>query len=353
MTDQNTRLRHPIFYKSLPKVELHRHLEGSLRLSTMMEIARKFELDLPVNHADTFRHLVQVHDDEPFTFQNFLSKFDTLRHFYQSPEVIQRVTREAIADAAADNIRYMELRFTPVALTRVKGFPMNDAIDWVIEAAQDAAASYGIAVSLIVSVNRHESVELAEEAIRLGIERREQGVIAVDLAGGEADFPGEEFAPLFTEAHQAGMRVTIHAGEWGPASRIQLAIEQLHAERVGHGVRVLEDPDVVALCKERGIVFEVCPTSNYQSGVTRHLRDHPLPNMRDAGLKVTINTDDPGISQIDLSDEYEVAVETLRFNVSQLHATILEAAHATFLAEPEKQALVSAIDHEFAEKSKR
>ncbi len=124
------------FFRSLPKVELHRHLEGSLRLSTMLEIARLHDLDLPYQDVDEFRHLVQVVEGEPYNFQNFLAKFTSLRHFYQSPEAIKRITHEAIEDAAADNIRYIELRFTPVALTRVQEFPLGEAMDWVIETVE-------------------------------------------------------------------------------------------------------------------------------------------------------------------------------------------------------------------------
>lgn len=341
-----------IFYKSLPKIELHRHMEGSLRLTTMLEIAREFKLDLPYHRVDEFRALVQVLAEEPFTFQNFLSKFTTLRNFYQSPEVIKRITRETIADAAVDNIRYLELRFTPVALTRVKDFPLGEAMDWVIETVDEIAEDYGVPTNLIASVNRHESLELAEEVIQLSIDRKDKGIIAVDLAGGESDFPGNNFKPVFKEAKEAGMRITIHAGEWGPAENIKLAIEDLGAERIGHGVRVLEDEDVVKLAIERGVTFEVCPTSNYQSGVVTSLKDHPLPKMMEAGLDVTINTDDPSISQIDLSDEYELTVESLKVERRHLQDSILNAAKASFLPEHENSILVDALAHEFKEQNR-
>ncbi len=348
---QKTEPRHRIFYKSLPKVELHRHLEGSLRLSTMLEIARQHNLDLPFRDIDAFRSLVQMRAEEAFSHQNFLAKFNTLRLFYQSPEVIQRVTREAIADAAADNVRYMELRFTPVALCRIKNFPLNEAMDWVIDTTREASESYGVQTRLIASVNRHESVELAEQVLKHSIDRKDKGIMALDLAGGEADFPGDTFAGVFTEAHQAGLRITIHAGEWGGPENVRLAIEKLAAERVGHGIRVMEDEKTVALARERGVVFEVCPTSNYQSGVTPSLKDTPLSSMLAAGLKVTVNTDDPSISQIDLSDEYELACETLGLTLAELRQTIVEAARAAFLPEGEHDALVASLEKEFAEKN--
>ena len=339
---------HRVFYKSLPKVELHRHLEGSLRLSTMIEVARKYALDVPYDNTGLLRPLVQVQNGEPFTHQNFLSKFAKLRLFYQSKEVIQRFTREVIADAAADNIRYMELRFTPVALTRIRDFSMADAIDWVIESTQAAAKDYGVQTRLITSANKHESVELAEEVIDLSIQRAHQGIVAVDLAGAEAEFPGKPFAPHYQKAKAAGLHVTIHAGEWGSAHNVAEAINDLGAQRIGHGVRVMEDEDTIALAKEQQITFEVCPTSNYQSGVVPTIKDHPLKHMLDAGLAVTINTDDPAISQIDLSDEYELACEDLGFSPDQLRQSIRTAAKAAFLPDEERARLVALLDQEFA-----
>lgn len=341
--------RHRLFYKSLPKVELHRHLEGSLRLTTMLETARKYQLDLPYDNPDHFNHLVQVIEGEQFNFQNFLSKFNSLRLFYQSPEVIRQFAREAVADAAIDNIRYLEMRFTPVALTRVKDFPMGEAVDWVLSAVEEAARDYGVKTRLIVSVNRHEPVDLAEQAFELAAAGMDRGVVGVDLAGNEAEFPGEEFAAVFREAREAGLRASVHAGEWGGPERIRLAVESLGAERIGHGVRVMEDPDLVALTRERQIPFEVCPTSNYQSGVVSDIRLHPLSAMVGAGLHVTLNTDDPGISQIVLSDEYELACEELGIPVEGLPGLIENAARAAFLPDEEFGQLLDEINTELNE----
>lgn len=344
--DPQSEFRHRLFYKSLPKIELHRHLEGSLRLTTMLETARKYQLDLPYDVPDEFNHLVQVIEGEQFNFQNFLSKFNSLRLFYQSPEVIQRFAREAVADAAADNVRYLELRFTPVALTRIKNFPMGEAVDWVLTAVEEAARDYGVKTRLIISVNRHEPVALAEEAFDLAAAGMARGVVGVDLAGNEADFPGKEFAAVFREAREAGLRATIHAGEWGGTERIRMALETLGAERIGHGVRVMEDPNMAALTREREIPFEVCPTSNYQSGVVSEIRLHPLAAMLEAGLKVTLNTDDPGISQIVLSDEYELACEALGVPMEGLTGMIENAARAAFLPEGEITQLLEEVDDE-------
>jgi adenosine deaminase len=280
------------------------------------------------------------------TFSNFLDKFKTLRLFYKSPDVIDRVTREAVQDAAGDNIRYLELRFTPVALSRAEGFPLHDVMQWVVNSAQEAAEKYKVKVGLIASVNRHESPELAEQVTWLAMEHIKNGLTGMDLAGNEAEFKSVSFHGIFKEAKQAGLHITIHAGEWGPAENVRDAIINLGAERIGHGVRVMEDENVVALAKERETVFEVCVTSNYQSGVVRSLPSHPLPRMAAAGLNVTINTDDPSVSRITLSHEYQHVCENLNMPMSELKQSVLRAAQASFLNDDEKTKLVETLKQE-------
>lgn len=311
-----------------------------MRLDTMLEVARQHGITIP---ADVLRlsTLVQVQEEDKFTFQNFLSKFNTLRMFYRSPDVIHRITREAIEDAARDNVKYMELRFTPVALSRAERFPLHDVIDWVIISARETAKKYNVNVKLIASVNRHESAELAEQVAWLAAEHIEDGLIALDLAGNEAEFSTQPFHGIFKEARQAGLHVTIHAGEWGPAEHVREAIEDIGAERIGHGVRVLEDENITALASERQTAFEVCITSNYQSGVVETLEEHPLLKMFEEGINVTINTDDPSISRITLSHEYYNACDALQMPQFTLKERIVAAAQAGFLPDDEKEKLVS------------
>ena len=187
------------YYLSLPKVDLHRHLEGSLRLRTLLEVSRSLGLGLPVT-TSRLRELVQVGDDEHFTFENFLSKFKTLRQFYRSPEIIARVTREAIADAAADGVRYLELRFTPSALCQAAGFQMEEVVDWVIESTREAESSLGIMVRLIISANRHEGPLLAEQMAQIAVDRIDKGIVGFDLAGNEAHYSALPFAGIAATA---------------------------------------------------------------------------------------------------------------------------------------------------------
>jgi adenosine deaminase len=329
------------FYRSIPKVELHRHLEGSLRIETLLDVAKQHGLTIP--SYTQFNSLVQMQQSDPLTFANFLSKFQTLRMFYRSPEVITRVTREAIADAASEGVRYLELRFTPVALSRMQGFSYGEVMDWVMQSAAEASLEHKVHTRLIASVNRHEPVEIAEQVARLAADRLEKGIIGFDLAGNEVEFSAIPFAGVFREARQSGLRITAHAGEWAGAANVRQVIEVLEAERVGHGVRVMEDPNIVAMARERGTVFEVCITSNYQSGVIAQGTPHPLGDMIAAGLITTINTDDPGISRITLTDEYKMAMEEVKLSPRQIMDLVFNAVRGSFLPPAEQAGLTDQI----------
>jgi adenosine deaminase len=334
------------FFRKIPKVDLHRHLEGSLRVETMLEVIRQHNLNLPDRQELPSR--VQIQPDDALNSSTFLSKFQTLRLFYLSPEIIRRITREAIADAAADNVRYLELRFSQVALSRVKGYPLADVMDWVCESSRQASREYAVKTRLVASINRHEPVALGEQIAGLAADRMAQGIAGLDLTGNEAQFPAAPFLEVFAQAHSCGLAITIHAGEWGGPENVRQAIEELKADRIGHGLRVLEDEGVVALAIERGIPFEVCITSNYQSGVTPTLNDPGLVRMLAAGLNVTLNTDDPNVSQITLGNEYRLACSSLGIPLSTLRERILAAARAAFLPPMERQQLVEQLNEQFA-----
>jgi len=333
------------FYKSLPKVELHRHLEGSLRFETVRELARSQGMNLP--GTSQLRGMVQVQDSEPMTFENFLSKFSTLRLFYRSEEIIKRVTQEAIADAAADNVRYLELRFTPVALSKAQGFPLGQVMDWVIEGAHQAEKTYGVTTRLIASVNRHEGTTIAAQVSYLALERINDGIVGLDLAGYEPGFPAEPYGLIFASAKEKGLHITVHAAEWDSGDNIIVALEKLGAERIGHGIRILDTPEAVEMARQRNTAFEVCVTSNYQSGAVVQLKDHPIKKMIEQRLNVTINTDDPSISQITLSDEYRLLCETFGFPLDVLRDRVLSAARAAFLPGYEREKLLLDLGEEF------
>lgn len=327
----------------LPKIELHRHLEGSLRLTTLCDIARTYGLGLPTD-AETLRPLVQVTNDKPH-FRTFLEKFNVLRQFYQSPEIIHRLTYEVIEDAAHDQVGYLELRFTPMALAKTRGFALHEVTQWVLSAVEQARQAFpALHVELIASVNRHEPLEIAEKVAQIAADYRDD-IVALDLAGDEVNFAATPFETLFAEARATGLGITVHAGEWTGAATVYHAIEKLGAQRIGHGVRVLEDPNVVAMAREHRTVFEVCLTSNVQTGVVGHLAAHSLPRMVAGGLTVTINTDDPTVSNITLTDEYLAAAESLGLSLGEIKGLILAAARAAFVPEATRSHLLNRFEH--------
>lgn len=308
-----------------------------------MEVVQQEGLDLP-QQEELLREQVQIGTAEPKNLPNFLSKFRVLRKIYRSPEIIQRVTREAIQDAAADNIRYLELRFTPAALAQARDYPLGEVVDWVIEFTKQAATDFEIKVGLLVSVNRHEPVAMAEEVAQIAADRN--GILGLDLAGNEVEFSAEPFASIFEAASSDGLGTTVHAGEWSGAESVTHALDLMKAERIGHGVRVMEDADVVGLSKSRRVAFEVCLTSNIHSGVISGMEQHPLPAMIEAGLQVTLNTDDPGISNIRLSEEYFTAVSELGLSQETLKGLILSGAQSAFLPAAEKKELEKGLQAE-------
>ncbi|HEY75882.1 MAG TPA: adenosine deaminase [Thermoflexia bacterium] len=322
----------------LPKVDLHRHLEGSLRLQTLVEIAKEHGIDLPARSSEELRPYVQFSGEEP-DFHRFLAKFRLLREFYRSKEAVERIAYEAVADAAADNVRYLELRFNPVALARNQGFSLIDVTEWVTEAVARAQRDYDIWVRLILQVNRDEDFRTAEEIIEVGLAFRDRGVVGVDLAGDEVNYPARNLAPLYRRARAEGLGVTIHAGEAGPPRNIRDAVRDFHAMRIGHGIRVVEDSSVVRLVRESGVTLEVCPTSNLQTGVVRSLSQHPLFDLLALGIRVTINTDDPSVSDTTLTDEYMVSVRVMGLGLVQIRQAIHCAIEAAFLPDDEKARL--------------
>lgn len=325
---------------SWPKIDLHRHLEGSLRLSTLAEIAREHGVDLPSWDLEVLRPYVQIIDDDTRDFQSFLSKFKLLRRFYSTREAVMRVAYEAVADAAADNVKYLELRFNPVALAKVQGFSYDEVAEWVISAVDDAQNDHDIQVRLIAQIGRDESLGVAWQVAKVAAAFQDQGFVGIDLAGDEINYSAVPFSEIFKWAKAQGLHVTIHAAEAGDASNIREAIEELGAERIGHGVRAREDLSVIDLLIRHNVTLEMCPTSNFQTGVISGLSQHPLWAYQQVGIRVTINTDDPSISSTTLTDEYLVASGVIGIPLRAIRQMVLTAAEAAFLPNAERQRLV-------------
>jgi adenosine deaminase len=324
--------------RKMPKIELHRHLEGSVRLQTLVDIAQEHGME--TDNIESIRPFVQMMPDEVRDSKHFLAKFMTLRQFYRSEDIVRRITREVIEDAALDNIRYMELRFTPKALCNFNQFPMSHMVQLVCETANQTAQEHGIQVRYIVSMNRHESVELGEQALEAALKNTDKGVVGIDLAGDEANHSALPFRELFKKAKANGMFVTVHAGEWSGASSVWDAVGNLKADRVGHGIKVLEDPAMMNVLIEREIALEICPTSNYLSGIVASLEAHPIVELTRHSVTTTINTDDPSVCNITLSEEIVQMMQHADVSMGEIHQYMLRAARSTFLSRSEKEMLV-------------
>lgn len=327
--------------RGMPKIDLHRHLEGSLRLETLLAIAQEYEIDLPALDIEGLRPFVQIIPGEPRNWQQFLSKFQILRRFYRSDAIVKRVTREVIADAAADNVKYMELRFTPQALNNLMHCDYEEVVEWVCDATAQATADFDIDVTLILSMNRHESVEIGERVVQAAINYADRGVVGLDLAGQEAGHSALPFRDLFARAKAAGLGITVHAGEWAGADSVREAVEALDADRVGHGIRAIEDPTMCQLLERRGTVLEVCPTSNVLSGAVTGFDVHPLAPLYQQGIRTTVNTDDPLICDVTLSDEIAVMLHYTPLTMDDVKRHVITAAQSAFLPDDRRSALVA------------
>ena len=321
-----------------PVVELHRHLDGNVRTATVLDLARRHGLPLPADTVEGLRPHVQVAEPTP-DLVGFLAKLVLLQRVMVDLDAVRRIVRENVEDAAAEGIDHIELRFSPAFMGEVHGLDPRAVAETVCDAAAEARAAIPIGVTLIAIVSRTYGPEAGWREVEAAIACRDRGIVALDLAGDEAGFPGELFVDHFRRARDAGLRAVAHAGEAAGPESVRQAIEGLGAERIGHGVRAIEDPALVDLLAERGIPLEVCPTSNVQTSTVPSYQAHPLPELLARGVAATLNTDDPSISGIDLPHEYRVARDELGLGEGDLAALQRNALAAAFLDDGERRAL--------------
>ena len=335
LTPGSTRSAYPL--PGRPVVELHRHLDGNVRTATVLDLAEQHGVELPADTVEGLTPHVQITSPTP-TLVDFLAKFRWLQAVIADYDAVRRIVRENLEDAVAEGIGHVELRFSPYFMGEVHGL----ATAGVAEAAADAleeAADLPVSAKLIGIVSRTYGPETGWQEVEAAIAQRHRGVVALDLAGDEAGFPGDLFVDHFRRAREAGLRVIAHAGEAAGADSVRQAVEGLEVERVGHGVRAVEDATVVALLRDRGVALEVCPTSNVQTSTVESYAAHPLPELLERGLIVTLNTDDPSISGIDLPHEYRVARDEVGLDAEALGILQENALAAAFLDADERRAL--------------
>jgi adenosine deaminase len=322
----------------LPLIDLHRHLDGSIRLETIIELGRQHNLQLPAWDVDSLRPFVQVTEPQPGVMA-FIAKFKWMVGVLVDYAACERVAYEIAQDAQVEGLDYVELRFSPWFMAEPHGLEPERLVEAVISGVESARQDTGMKVKLIGIISRTYGPEIADKEIEALLKFKEQ-FVGLDIAGDEANFPGDLFVDHVNQARDAGWRMTIHAGESAGPESIWQAIRELGAERIGHAVHAVDDPTLMAFMLERRIGIEANLTSNVQTGTVPDYAHHPLGQFLEFGLLGTINTDDPGISGIDLPYEYNVAAPAAGLSKAQIQQAQRNALEIAFLSEQEKHELL-------------
>lgn len=315
-------------FKYLPKIELHCHLDGSVRPSTVIELAKKKNIELPSLNEIEIQKLM-VAPKNCSSLDEYLKRFDLPGLVMQDEEGLERIAFELMEDAFSENIVYIEIRFAPL-LHVSKGLTVKQVISSVLKGIKRAENQFDIKGNLILSCMRTMSVESSYEVIESGKEFLGNGVVAVDLCSSEYDDFCFKFEKPIALARSYGYRVTIHAGETGIGKNVLDAINILKAERIGHGIFIKDNEEAYNLVKEKNITLEMCPTSNLQTKAIDHLFNYPLEKFYKDGIKVTLNTDNRTVSNVDLTNEYSVIINEFNMDEEDYKNIYLNSVKACF-----------------------
>jgi adenosine deaminase len=323
--------------KKLPKVELHRHLEGAIRLETIKELADTLGIEMPDDRAELREKVLVTRPMENLAV--VLGKFWLTQSVLASEEILERIAFEACEDAHLEGIRILELRYAPSFIQiNHPGLNYDSIHSAIVKGIRRAEKTYPIAVGLIGIVVRVDPMDVATRVTDFIIDHKDT-FVAIDLAGDEVGYECVKFSHLFLKAKKAGLHVTVHAGEAdvaGSAGFVKDAIECLGAERIGHGVQIYQDPVMIEFVKKAGVTLELCPTSNWLTSAVKSLKLHPFRQLMSAGVKVTLNSDDPGLFGIDLTNEYQVLSHELGFTEAEFVVLNRTAAASSFISAAEK-----------------
>ena len=322
---------------SLPLADLHHHLDGSVRLETILELGLQHNLPLPAKTLEGLRPYVQVSTPQPGVMA-FIQKFEWMTGVLVDYDACRRIAYENIEDAAITGVDYIELRYSPWFMAEAHGLSASGVVEAVTDGVQAGERAFGVRANQIGILSRHYGPEIAWQELAALMSQKE-AFVGLDLAGDEANFPGELFVEHFKKARDLGWHITVHAGEAAGAESIWQALNGLGAERIGHAVRATEDPVLMDYLLEHHIGIECNLTSNVQTTTVPDYPSHPMRRFMEKGLLATLNTDDPGISAIDLPYEYIVAAPQARLSDAMIRQAQENALTVAFLSEAEKQAL--------------
>jgi adenosine deaminase len=332
------------FIHAIPKTDLHVHLDGSVRLKTIIELAERGGVKLP---ADTEEGLADaIHMGKPCEdLRDYLTAFNVTLSVLQDEYALYRVAYELAEDAAKENVRLMEVRYSPMLHTR-RGLPLTRIVECVLEGLADARRDYNIVCNIIICGIRHIAPEQSMRLAELSCAYKNKGVVGFDLAGAEYDYPAKDFRQAFYLVRNNNVNCTIHAGEaYGPKS-IHQAIHVCGAHRIGHGTRLREDGDLLNFVNDHRIPLEVCINSNVQTRAVEDVSDHPFKFYYDFGIRVTLNTDNRLVTNTTMTDEFMTAVDTFQLTAGDVRQLCINGFKSAFLPFHERQAALRKISQE-------
>jgi len=328
--------------KGIPKTELHLHLEGGVRQSTLLEFLKKRGKNASVSNMNWSTDEYRYKDLSQFVAA-MSSVMDTC---IQEPEDYERIAYEVFIDLSDQNVRYAEVSFDLARGVRLE-MPFDEILSAIDSARQSVMSSHAIRIGLIVALNRHLDIKTVNRIAQKAADSKDLGVVGIDLHGDESVNTPKQYVEAFDIARSAGLGLRAHAGEAEGASRVWETIDSLRVSRIGHGIRSLEDKKLIDHLINHEIMLEICPTSNFKLNVVTALSEHPIRTFFDLGVPVTVNSDDPLFFNTTITNEYYVLAKTLGFTFNELKKVTLNAVNGAFLKEDEKKILHQEIENDF------
>ena len=330
--------------QKLPKVELHCHLDGSLRIPTILDLAKQDKVTLPTSSSDKLSKLLVIGKTRG-SLEDYIKRFDITLSVMQTPEALRRTAYELIEDVAKENVRYIEIRYSPILHTK-KEMTIGESVEAVRGGLQRGQKDFGVKSGIIVCGIRNISAAASLKLADLTVRYKNKGVVGFDLAGAEENFPAKDHQEAFYMILNNNINATIHAGEaYGPSS-IHQAIHHCGAHRIGHGTRLKENKDLMNYVNDHRITLEICLTSNWQTRSIRSLKYHPLKYYYDQGIRVTINTDNRLMSGTTLTKEFLLAHKLFGFKLHDFREMIIMAIKSAFLPYAERKQMIRGIADE-------
>ncbi|WP_315905293.1 adenosine deaminase [Vibrio fluvialis] len=323
--------------KNIPLTDLHRHLDGNIRTQTILDLGQKFGVALPAYTVADLTPHVQIVEAEP-SLVAFLSKLDWGVAVLGDLDACRRVAYENVEDALNAQVDYAELRFSPYYMAMKHNLPVAGVVEAVVDGVKAGVRDFGVQANLIGIMSRTFGTDACQQELDAILSQKDH-IVAVDLAGDELGQPGDRFVSHFKQVRDAGLHITVHAGEAaGPESMWQ-AIRDLGATRIGHGVKAIHDPQLMDYLAKHRIGIESCLTSNIQTSTVESLALHPLKRFLEYGVLACLNTDDPAVEGIELPYEYDVAAPQAGLSQEQIRQAQLNGLELAFLSDTDKQAL--------------